>query len=118
MEQFRLSKRLKEVAAFLPRGAWFADIGSDHAYLPCFICSGDSTSKAIAGEVNRGPFESAQKNVRKLGLEHQIEVRLGDGLEVIHLSDQIKQLVIAGMGGGLITKILVEGKDKLVSVER
>ncbi|GGN66138.1 MULTISPECIES: tRNA (adenine(22)-N(1))-methyltransferase [Oceanobacillus] len=115
---FKLSKRLIDVANFLPTGATFADIGSDHAYLPCYVCSHDPTATAIAGEVNQGPFDSAQANVRLHGLAGRITVRLGDGLDVVREADDIQQVVIAGMGGGLIKQILSDGKDKLDTVNR
>lgn len=112
-----LSKRLMTVAAFLPEGAFFADIGSDHAYLPCYVCSKDSSAQAIAGEVNQGPYESASETVAAFQLNNQIDIRLGDGLEVL-ANDQVKQLTIAGMGGSLITDILECGKEYMNSVER
>lgn len=112
-----LSKRLHRVSDYLPKGARFADIGSDHAYLPCYVCQQDDTAVAIAGEINEGPFESAVKNVKKHALTDRITVKQGNGLEVITEADHIKQVVIAGMGGSLITDILDDGKDKLQSVE-
>ena len=120
MEQLniKLSKRLIEVANYLPKGATFADIGSDHAYLPCYVCLGDPSATAIAGEVNQGPFDSAQANVRLHGLTERITVRLGDGLNVLEQADDIQQVVIAGMGGGLIKQILSDGKAKLETVYR
>lgn len=119
MERYhlKLSERLQNVADFLPKGARFADIGSDHAHLACYICLKDSSAQGIAGEVNQGPYESAVKNVKKHHLESQISVRLGDGLEVIHEEDEVNQVVIAGMGGGLITQILNESKEKLAAID-
>ena len=120
MEQnsVKLSQRLIHVASFLPNGAKFADIGSDHAYLPCYVCLKDNTATAIAGEVNEGPYQSARKSVRKRGLEKRIDVRLGNGLEVLNEDDQVEQIVIAGMGGALIAQILEEGKGQLADVKR
>lgn len=116
--KFKISDRLKKIASFLPKGASFADIGSDHAYLPCYVCLGDPTSSAVAGEVREGPYNSAVKNVQRMGLSHAIEVRLGDGLDILKDKDTIRQVVIAGMGGTLITEILEKGKKKLANIER
>lgn len=113
----KLSKRLKQTASFLPKGPKFADIGSDHAYLPCYVCLEDKQAKAIAGEINEGPFQSATQTVRGHGLEEVIDVRLGDGLEVL-TAGEVTQVVIAGMGGSLIRSILQKGKDKIESVDR
>ncbi|WP_188453637.1 tRNA (adenine(22)-N(1))-methyltransferase [Virgibacillus oceani] len=114
---FKLSKRLTRVAAYLPAGALFADIGSDHAYLPCYVCLLDNNAKAIAGEVNAGPYDSARETVNHYKLTQRIDVRLGNGLEVVK-QGEIKQLVIAGMGGSLIRSILEDGEDKFDCIER
>lgn len=113
----KLSKRLQHVSSFITNGAIFADIGSDHAYLPCYVCLQDETVHAIAGEVNEGPYESALKTVERYKLSERIEVRLGDGLSVLQ-KNEVNQVVIAGMGGALIRAILDEGKQYLVGVQR
>ncbi|MGJ9456988.1 tRNA (adenine(22)-N(1))-methyltransferase [Oceanobacillus sp. CF4.6] len=113
----KLSNRLLTAASFLPNGAYFADIGSDHAYLPCYVCLSDPTAKAIAGEINEGPFDSAKATIRTYNLNEQVDVRLGDGLEVLQ-QEEVSQIIIAGMGGSLIKTILEKGKSKLSRVER
>ncbi|MEC2070488.1 tRNA (adenine(22)-N(1))-methyltransferase [Alkalihalophilus marmarensis] len=118
MNDRQLSKRLQRVAAYVPKGSKTADIGSDHAYLPCYLCLEDQTAKAIAGEVNEGPYLSAVSQVRQSGLTDRISVRMGNGLEVIEHEDQVDVITIAGMGGALITSILEEGKGKLKEVDR
>ncbi|GLO66597.1 MULTISPECIES: class I SAM-dependent methyltransferase [Oceanobacillus] len=112
-----LSNRLKKVASYLPENANFADIGSDHAYLAAYVCQNNPNAKAIAGEVNIGPLESAKDTINEYGLQNQIDVRLGDGLEVIR-PGEIKQIVIAGMGGSLITSILNQHKEIALEVDR
>lgn len=114
---FSISKRLESVASFLPTGTYFADIGSDHAYLPCYVCINDATARAIAGEVNRGPYNSAVNTVKAHELSNRVDVRLGDGLSVIN-DDPITEVVIAGMGGSLIKDILENGKHHLYNVRR
>ncbi|PAV29044.1 tRNA (adenine(22)-N(1))-methyltransferase TrmK [Virgibacillus profundi] len=113
----KLSKRLSKVASYLPEGALFADIGSDHAYLPCYVCLHDNTAKAIAGELNVGPYNSAVDTVNQHELSKVIEVRLGNGLQILN-KGEVRQLVIAGIGGPLIKTILDEGIQKLDGVER
>ncbi|MGP4107248.1 tRNA (adenine(22)-N(1))-methyltransferase [Virgibacillus sp. L01] len=113
----KLSERLRTVATFITEGAVFADIGSDHAYLPCYVCLNDGNAHAIAGEVKEGPFKSALETVNKHELAARVEVRLGDGLHILH-DGEVNQLVIAGMGGSLIRSILEDGKDRLSGVQR
>jgi tRNA (adenine22-N1)-methyltransferase len=114
----RLSNRLKAVASFVNEGAVVADIGSDHAYLPCFLLHTKKVEKAIAGEVAKGPYESAVKNVRREGFSKAITVRLADGLFAIEENDAVDTVTIAGMGGPLIATILESGKERLTQVKR
>lgn len=117
MNTNHLSARLAAVAKFVPKGARLADIGSDHAYLPCFLAKNDQIAFAVAGEVARGPWQSAEKNVSAEGLADIISVRMGDGLEVIQ-PGEVDCITIAGMGGSLITSILEKGAEKLGPVKR
>lgn len=118
MNEQKLSNRLTCVANYIPKGSRMADIGSDHAYLPCFAVLNGQASFAIAGEVASGPFESAKKQVQHSQLIAQIDVRFGDGLSVIEAEDAIDTIVIAGMGGMLIRAILEANPEKLETVER
>lgn len=117
MNTDKLSKRLAMVASLIPYGSKIADIGSDHAYLPCYTVKKGTVPFAIAGEVAEGPFLSALKQVKTEGLTDKIQVRKGNGLEVIQ-PGEVETITIAGMGGTLISQILEAGKEKLVSVQK
>lgn len=117
MNGHQLSKRLAEVASLIPNGSRIADIGTDHAYLPVHLMLQGKISIAIASDVNEGPLQSAQNQVNSLGLDSVIEVRKGDGLEVIE-DGEVDVIVIAGMGAALIVQILNAGLEKLDKVKR
>lgn len=117
VDSVHLSNRLFTVASYIPEHSRFADIGSDHAYLPCYVCLLDAKAQAIAGELNEGPFQSARQEVARRDLGDQIKVRKGNGLDIIH-PGEVSTLVIAGMGGSLIRDILQQGIEKLYGVER
>lgn len=117
MNTEKLSNRLEAVTNYIPPGSRVADIGSDHAYLPCYAVKKGIVPFAIAGEVVEGPFQSAKKQVKMEGLENQISVRKGSGLEVIE-PGEVDCITIAGMGGTLIASILEDGKSKLAAIKR
>lgn len=112
-----VSKRLHTIASFVPEHSRVADIGSDHAYLPVFLVQSGKASKAVAGELNAGPWKVAKQHVAQQRLSDRIDVRRGDGLSVLQ-SGEADVICIAGMGGTLITQILQEGQDQLTGVNR
>ncbi|MFC4356119.1 tRNA (adenine(22)-N(1))-methyltransferase [Chryseomicrobium palamuruense] len=118
MNSEQLSERLKRVGSYVEKNARLADIGSDHAYLPCYLAKHRLIDFAIAGEVVKGPFQSAERQVRSEGLTDRVEVRMGDGLEVIRSEDEISTITIAGMGGPLIAKILDRGEKNAALASR
>jgi tRNA (adenine22-N1)-methyltransferase len=113
-----LSTRLERVAAQVPQGARLADIGSDHGYLPVALKLRGVIEAAVAGEVAPTPYASAQRNVRKNGLQESIVVRLADGLAAVEPQDRISVVSLCGMGGETMCEILEAGKQRLAGVER
>lgn len=106
-----INNRLLTVATYINHER-LADIGSDHAYLPIYAVEQGKVKSAVAGEVVKGPFMAAVENVKKYALDSKIDVRLGDGLDVIE-PNEVDCITICGMGGPLISEILNKGKGKL-----
>ena len=105
MNEIKLSKRLSAAAALTRDGASFADIGTDHAYLPIFLLQNGKIERAYASDINVGPIENANENLRKYGLDGNVVTRVANGLDGIE-SFMPTDIAICGMGGELIIKIL------------
>ncbi len=104
----KLDIRLKIVADEVRKGKKIADIGTDHAYLPAYLIENNICPSAIAADIGKGPLENARKVVStSKKLSDRIELRLSDGLEKI-FPDEADDIVIAGMGGILISEILTK----------
>lgn len=82
-----------------------ADIGTDHAYLPASLILEGTVPCAIAADLRKGPLENAEATVNSYGIADKVQLRLSDGLNAVS-SDEIDDIVIAGMGGILISEIL------------
>ncbi len=102
-------KRLLACAAFVSGGGIVCDVGTDHAYLPCYLVKNGVCKRAVAADVNPSPLAAAKENIQRAGLEDKIDTVLSDGLDGISPKG-ITDVVIAGMGGELIADILGRGK--------
>ncbi len=108
----KVNLRLNKLATMVDQDARIADIGTDHAYLPIELVKSGKVNFAIASDIGKGPLDNAKQDIKEAGLEGKIETRLGAGLETISAKDNIDTVVIAGMGGNLMSQIL---NDALVN---
>lgn len=111
----KLSARMEAIASMVTKGYRLADIGTDHGYLPIALTARGHVPSAIAMDINEGPLEAAQKHIRQRGLEDRIQIRRSDGLENLK-QGEADSIVIAGMGGALMLRILSEGASRLAGV--
>ncbi len=91
-----------------------ADVGTDHGYIPIYLLQQKKIRKAIAMDVAEGPLLRAKEHIAQLGLGGYIETRISDGVLSLGMGEA-DSILIAGMGGGLILKILWEGKPVIES---
>lgn len=111
-----LSRRLQAVADLVTAHYKLADIGTDHAYIPIYLTQQKKIQEAIALDVNEGPLERATEHIRENHLEAQIETRLSNGFQALK-PGEVQSAVIAGMGGGLVIRILTEGEEVVHQLE-
>ncbi|MBN2838769.1 MAG: SAM-dependent methyltransferase [Fusobacteriaceae bacterium] len=104
----KISNKLKKISEYIPKNSLIADIGTDHGILPAYILEAKITSKVIATDINVLPLEKAKKSFKN------IDFRLGDGLNPIN-SDELDTVVISGMGGDTMIKILSNLKRKSIN---
>lgn len=105
MEIIKLSKRLRAIASYVPKGSKTADIGTDHGYIPVWLAQNDICSQLAAADINRGPLNHAKETAEQYEVSDRIRFALCSGLE-FEGSDEYDTIIIAGMGGELIAAIL------------
>lgn len=109
-----ISYRLEKVSSKVNSGAKIADVGTDHAYIPIYLCLYNRIPSALAMDVKIGPLKIASRNIAKYNLCERIETRLSDGMKKL-LPGEADTIIMAGMGGLLMNRILEEGKEILDS---
>lgn len=92
-----------------------ADVGTDHGYVPIYLIQHGICKKAIAMDINAGPLERAENNICRAHLTDFIETRRSDGLQELQESE-VDAVVMAGIGGELMIRILEDGKQVIRTV--
>ena len=103
----RPDARLLSAVPFVRPCAAVADIGTDHAYLPIFLIREGIASRALACDIGKGPLSRAKEHIAAAGFSDRIGTLLTDGLHGVE-SFCPDHILIFGMGGELIAKILSE----------
>lgn len=111
----KLSPRLACAVPYVRPGRLLADVGTDHAYLPIYLCQAGIltpvTAKngqllsAVASDINKGPVERADLHIASAGLTSHIHTVCTDGLHGLQAYAP-QDIIIFGMGGELILSIL------------
>lgn len=109
-----LSKRLQAIQNMVPH-SFVADIGADHGKLVISLVKSNQVLNAVAVENKIGPFNRLKKAIEDENLQDQIMALYSDGIKDI--PNDVETVIIAGMGGFSILKILNQSKDKLQNIQ-
>ena len=112
-----LSPRLAAIKNEISRGESMADIGTDHGFLPIVLWEEGISPKVIMTDVSAGSLAKAEANCKKADPEAVFDLRLGDGLQTLKKAET-DVIVIAGMGGILISEILERDEEKARSFSK
>lgn len=109
MKIFQLGQRLGTCAGLVRQGAKVADVGTDHALLPIWLILSGKISFAVASDVRVGPLQAAAANAEKYGVTGRLVTKLSNGLQGVS-EEEADDVIIAGMGGELISLIVSEAQ--------
>ncbi len=111
----KISNRLKTVATLVEDNTNIIDVGCDHALLDIYLYQTKNNISIEAIDIKAKPLESAQKNLKKFGLENKITLTLQDGIE--NINNNIDTIIISGMGTTNILNIIFKDKNKLKNIK-
>lgn len=110
----KLSARLQAIYDMVPQGI-AADVGSDHGKLIISLFENGVITKGYAIENKTGPFNRLVKEIENHHLLDDVIPMLSDG--ITDLPSCVDTVIIAGMGGMNIIKIINAHPLKLKNVQ-
>ena len=106
----KISKRLTAVTRMAAPGSFAVDVGCDHGYTAIALVEKGICAGAVASDVREGPLRAALANVERANLSNRIRIVLADGIpkkpESYLPANVPALLIVTGMGGQLILRIL------------
>lgn len=112
----KLSKRLAAIKQFVLKDSILADIGCDHAYLPCACVLDGTCAKAYACDINEGPLKRAMETIKETDTEDRVFPVLCAGLN--DCPQDADLVIISGMGYETIKTILENDYHRLKHFQR
>lgn len=112
-----LSKRLQAIADLIEYGETMADIGTDHGFLPVYLIKTGKCPYTIATDISQNSLKKAENLILSEGILNDCSARVGNGLDPID-NAEVDNVVIAGMGGILMTDILSADLNKSRSFKK
>ena len=104
----RLGIRLGAVLDQVPPSRCVADVGTDHGKLALSLLETGRAQRVIATDVSVPSLDKARRLILATPHASRAEFRAGDGLQVVN-AGEVDTVVISGMGGKEIVKIITSG---------
>lgn len=101
--------RIEAIYSFIDLKDRVVDVGCDQAKLGILLAK--RNQKSIASDISPKVIERASLDIRKLGLDNLIDVRVSNGLQNIK-KNEADTLILSGMGTHTILEILNNTKLK------
>ena len=99
----KISKRLEKIFSYLTSCEYLADVGCDHGYIAKLALDSGIAKKVCVSDISEKSLNKAINLLSDYGDEKVFSV-VSDGLELV--PNTVDQVLIAGMGGEEIVKIL------------
>lgn len=100
-----MNNRLQTIFNLINSEKGIIDVGTDHGYIPIALAENGYKGNIFASDINIGPLNSAKENAEEHFVDNRIVFFLSDGLKACP-PDKVDTVIIAGMGGDLISRIL------------
>lgn len=101
--------RLKFIKDKINKDERVLDVGTDHGLLPIMLVEDGVTNNIVASDINQEPLNFAINNIKNNNMEDVIKTKLMDGIKGID-PNEYDTIIIAGMGGNTISKIISSNK--------
>ena len=101
-----IDERLKSLVKYVDKKDNIIDVGCDHALLDIYLVQNNITNSVIVSDISNNALQQGINNIKKYNLDDRIDVRCGNGLEVLNNEDDINTIIISGMGTNTILDIL------------
>ncbi|MBU5669964.1 class I SAM-dependent methyltransferase [Peptoniphilus sp. MSJ-1] len=98
----KLSKRLQKIASLVDLNSKVIDVGTDHGYVPNFLCEKNISRDVIATDISMNSLEKSIELTKKLNNDDKIRNILCDGI----YNEYRDNIIIAGLGGIQIAEII------------
>lgn len=103
----KLSNRLKKIAELVDFGATVIDVGTDHGYVPNFLCEKKISRDIIATDISKNSLEKSIELTRERDNEKYIRNILANGI----VKENRDNIIIAGLGGIQIAEIILNSRE-------